>query len=427
MSRLPARHRLLPILLLIPVSLMLWMTIASAADPARPDKAPTWLYEAETYGLWYSDLASEEQIRTYQGFSFIDWGQPCSNQKWVHEFHNSGIRSIAYVSFYKAPAIPDVEDRRRWEGGSPGVEECKRNPFWQAVDLSNHPDWRLIGENGEVKRPFNYPNYAPGWSQVCTNVEGYSEAVLRGVRGIMNLGFDGLFIDNVHPEVCFGPERGKHKHVHAYKNNPETYKMLLAEVRRLVKSYGDDKVCVLNSGDLREEYAEYSDGLMWESYIFGNAQRRQDWEQVRKAADDWRHYVDCGKAVLALSYVGGENEEQRKENAFYAYACAKLSGFLWSRYDDLNQVRIGRPIDDIRSGNGVHYRIYEKGVVAVNPDREAQTVEIPLNTKDAAFVDVFTGKTLNAEDGRLKIAVPPNAGRLYRSGSAAQGQHTPPD
>ena len=52
-------------------------TIASAADPARPDKAPTWLYEAETYGLWYSDLASEEEIRTYQAFSFIDWGQPC--------------------------------------------------------------------------------------------------------------------------------------------------------------------------------------------------------------------------------------------------------------------------------------------------------------------------------------------------------------
>ena len=60
----------------------------------------------------------------------------------------------------------------------------------------------------------------------------------------------------------------------------------------------------------------------------------------------------------------------------------------------------------------------------MNPDREAQTVEIPLNTKDAAFVDVFTGKTLNAEDGRLKIAVPPNAGRVYRSGYAAQGKHS---
>jgi hypothetical protein len=229
----------------------------------------------------------------------------------------------------------------------------------------------------------------------------------------MDLGFDGLFIDNVHPEVCFGPERGKHKHVHADKNNPEAYKMLLAQVRRLVKSYGDDKVCVLNSGDLREEYAEYSDGLMWESYIFGDAQRRQDWPQVRKAADDWRQYVDRGKAVLALSNVGGENEEQRKENAFYAYACAKLSGFLWARYYELNLVRIGKPIDDMRSANGVHYRNYEKGVVAVNPDCKVQTVEILLNMKNAAFVDVFTGKTLNAENGCLKIAVPPNAGRVY--------------
>jgi hypothetical protein len=86
--------------LLILVSLMLWMAIASATDPARPDKAPTWLYEAETYGLWYSDLASEEEVRSYHAFSFIDWGQPCSNLKWVKEFQNSGIRSIAYVSFY---------------------------------------------------------------------------------------------------------------------------------------------------------------------------------------------------------------------------------------------------------------------------------------------------------------------------------------
>jgi hypothetical protein len=123
--------------------------------------------------------------------------------------------------------------------------------------------------------------------------------------------------------------------------------------------------------------------------------------------------VDRGKAVLAVSHVGGENEEQRKENAFYAYACAKLSGFLWARYYELNLVRIGKPIDDMRSANGVHYRNYEKGVVAVNPDCKVQTVEILLNMKNAAFVDVFTGKTLNAENGCLKIAVPPNAGRVY--------------
>ena len=50
------------------------------------DKAPKWLYEGETYGLWYSDLATPEQIERYKVYSFIDWGQPASNLKWVEEF-----------------------------------------------------------------------------------------------------------------------------------------------------------------------------------------------------------------------------------------------------------------------------------------------------------------------------------------------------
>ena len=87
------------------------------------DKAPAWLYESETYGLWYSDLANAEQIEPYKVFPFIDWGQPASNVKWVKEFHKFNIRSIAYVSFYKTPDITQVEDRRKWEGGSPGIDE----------------------------------------------------------------------------------------------------------------------------------------------------------------------------------------------------------------------------------------------------------------------------------------------------------------
>ncbi|MBC8232830.1 hypothetical protein H8E77_25055 [bacterium] len=60
------------------------------------DRAPGWLYEGETYGLWYSDLAGAEQIEPYKAFPFIDWGQPASNVKWVEEFHQLNIRSIAY-------------------------------------------------------------------------------------------------------------------------------------------------------------------------------------------------------------------------------------------------------------------------------------------------------------------------------------------
>ncbi len=376
--------------------------------------APKWLYEGEVYGLWYSDLATPEQIEPYKVFSFIDWGQPASNLKWVEEFHKLNIQSIAYVSFYKAPDIPQVEDRRRWEGGSPGVEECKKNPFWRAVDLSKHPEWTLIAEDGSLKRPFNKPDYPPGWYQVCTNVKGYSEAVLEGVKGIMDMGFDGLFIDNVHPENCSGPEHHKHEHVCPVKGNPETYKMLLAQVYQLVKSYGKGKVCVLNSGGVRKEYGQYGDALMWESYIFGGAIRRHDWARVRQAADEWKDYIDGGKAILALSYVGGKTEEERKGNAFYAYACAKLSGFLWAHYSILDGIRIGMPVGYIQVEGDVHYRLYQKGIVAVNPGEEKK-LEIDVGEKHSEFLDLYSDKALRVESGKLSIYIPADSGRIYLS------------
>lgn len=376
--------------------------------------APKWLYEAEVYGLWYSDLATPEQIEPYKAFPFIDWGQPVSNLKWMKEFHELNIRSIAYVSFYKAPDIPRVEDRRRWEGGSPGVQECRKNPFWKAVDLSKHPEWILIAEDGSLKRPFNKPDYPPGWYQVCTNVKGYAEAVLEGVRGIMDTGFDGLFIDNVHPEACFGPEHHKHEHVCPVKGNPETYKMLLAQVHQLVKSYGADKACVLNSGGVRKEYGQYGDALMWESYIFGGAKRRHDWERIRQAADEWRDYIDSGKAILALSYVGGKTEEERKGNAFYAYACAKLSGFLWAHYSVLDRVRMGMPVGYIKVEGDVHYRLYQKGLVAVNPGK-GKELNITVGEQHSEFLDLYSNKVLQVENGELGIHVPADAGRIYLS------------
>ena len=98
---------------------------------------------------------------------------------------------------------------------------------------------------------------------------------------------------------------------------------------------------MLNSGGVRTEYFPYGDALMWESYckpkvsvneanIFGGAERRHDWNKIKQAAEEFKPYIESGKAILALSYVGGATPEQCKDNAFYAYACARLSGFLWA-------------------------------------------------------------------------------------------------
>jgi len=127
---------------------------------------------------------------------------------------------------------------------------------------------------------------------------------LEGVKGIMEMGFDGLFIDNVHPEAeCYGPEHGKHGHLNPDKNNADTYKMLLSQIRPLVKSYGQDKAVVLNSGGVRKEYFPDGDALMWESYIFGSAERRHDWNRIKQAAEELKPYIESGKALLALSYL----------------------------------------------------------------------------------------------------------------------------
>ena len=392
--------------LMILLLLLMPAAMARARDTEKEDKAPEWLYEGEMYGLWYSDLASAEQIESYKVFSFIDWGQPASNLKWLEEFHKLGIRSIAYVSFYKAADIPKVEDRRKWEGGSPGSEECMKNPFWQAVDLSDHPEWILIDEDGSLRRPFDNPDYPPGWYQVCTNVEGYAEAALEGVKGIMEMGFDGLFIDNVHPSTCSAQKHRGHKHIHTDKSNKETYKMLLAQVRELVKSYGQDKVCVLNSGGLHKEYGQYGDALMWESYIFSGGKRRHDWDHIRQAADEWKPYIDSGKAIVALSYAGGKNQEERKDGAFYAYACAKLSGFLWARSSILDKVRIGMPMGYIKTEDGVYYRLYQKGLVAVNPEQEEKNVRIPVGEGHSEFLDFYSEEALHVKNGRLSIQIP---------------------
>lgn len=394
-------------------SILLLAAVAHGGDSQSEGKAPMWLYEGETYGLWYSDLAKPDQMEHYKSFSFIIWGQPASNLEWLKRTRDWGVRSIAYVSFYKAPNIPQVEDRRKWEGGSPGIEECRKNGFWQAVDLSKHPEWALITRDGRVRRPFDKPDYPPGWNQVCTNVAGYTEAVLDGVRSIMQLGYDGLFIDNVHPSDCFGPEHGKHQHVHREQGNKETYKMLLAEVRRLVKTYGDDKVCVLNSGSLDPQYGPYGDAMMWESYIFEGGKRRHDWARISRAADEWKAYIGSGKAILALSYVRGDGVEERKENAFYAYACAKLSGFLWARYPELDGVRMGMPKGDMRVEDGVYYRLYEKGFVAVNPQADQKNVDIPAEGPYPAVLDLYTSAVLEVKDAKLTIRLPAGGGRVY--------------
>ncbi len=384
-------------------------------DIGQADRAPRWLYESEICGMYFTaDPMSPEQVQQYAAFPLVIWGQPATHVQQIKALHKRGVRSLAYVSFYKAPDIRRTEDRRHWQGGSPGVIECKKNPFWRTVNRARHPEWTLIGEDGSVKRPFDNPNYPPGWDQVCTNVKGYPEAVLKGVRQVMDMGFDGLFIDNVHPSECFGPQHGAHRHIHPELSNAESYKLLLARVRQLVKRYGDDKVCILNSGDPIKDYGPYGDALMWEHYP--NTEASQGWDSARQGIEQWLAYVHSGKQILGLTHAGFGLPPTTPpgDSSYFSYACAKLAGFLWAN-DPLRigPIRIGMPIDTIRAANGVQYRLYEHGLVAVNTEDEERSVEIPVGSAYAEVRDVSSGQALQQHDGLLSLRIPSGSGRVY--------------
>ncbi len=391
------------------------MQAAAAQDVGTVDRAPRWLNDSEICGMYFSaDPMTPEQVERFGAFPLIIWGQPATHIRQIRAFHKRGIRALAYVSFYKAPDIRLVEDRRHWQGGSPGVKECKKNPFWRAVNRAGHPEWTLIGEDGSVKRPFDNPKYPPGWDQVCTNVKGYPKAVLTGARRVMDMGFDGLFIDNVHPSECFGPQHGKHRHVRQGLSNPDTYTLLLADVRRLVKRYGDDKVCILNSGEPVKDYAPYGDALMWEHYP--RIEPSDDWDGARRGIEDWRAFLNSGKQILGLTHAGFDQPSTTPpgEGSYLSYACAKLSGFLWANDPlRLGPVRIGKPVDEIRAANGVQYRLYERGVVAVNTEDEERVVELPAADAYATLRDLAAGQILQSHDGVLSLRIPGGCGRVY--------------
>jgi hypothetical protein len=63
-------------------------------------------------------------------------------------------------------------------------------------------------EDGHLRVPFDgrREGYKRGWLQPCLFSEGLVDRVVEGVRGLLALGLDGLFIDNVvDHDRCFGP------------------------------------------------------------------------------------------------------------------------------------------------------------------------------------------------------------------------------
>jgi hypothetical protein len=386
-----------------------WQTrarLAEKMDIGQP--APEWLINSEAYagGVDPNDWDALAQSKV----AFITHC-PVNHELFVR-CHALGIRCFPYVTFYQGFATVTQ----------------------QGVNLKDHPEFIEVDEQGNRKRTgFWESEDAKNMYTTCPNTKEYQDAMVAWVRKIMEAGADGVFVDNLSSRAaCFGPKFGKHKHIFDDQNH--AFAMLLKRVREVVKQYQPDGAVLGNSADplsLPKEFWKYLDSDMLESYIctWVSKDRWQDWNtHWNQAGRGLQPYAKAGKQVLALSYLGYTPYGVR-EDAFFCYASARLAGFVWNggplsnpETAVLYRLRLGKPLTDQQEENGVHYRVFERGLVAVNPGKEKAasiTIAAPIPTK--RFFDVFQRKPIDlTTSGKLEI--PKYAGRVFLFASDTKDQ-----
>jgi hypothetical protein len=201
----------------------------------------------------------------------------------------------------------------------------------------------------------------------------------------------------------------------------------LGKIRKLVKSYGNDRVVILNGGRVGKGFQKNGDCSMWESFIYSWAWKgrspKQNWTAIKKVAKDNEWYYDMGRRITALSYIDSSRKEA-KEDAFWAFSAARLVGFIWwaelagTGAEILYRTHMGKPLEDLKESNGLSFRTYENGVIVLNNNTKKQKTGLPLSKglKTKRLINIFNGlnsKGLHIKDSKLKINVPAKKARIY--------------
>lgn len=360
-------------------------------------RTPDWLSRSEVYGEAIRDWV---QLSRYR-FDFVTHVPP--DREWMARLRSLGSRPIPYVTMYQQPMYYT----------------------YQGIDLRDHPDWIEVDEKGNWKRTSFWDSEdQKNWYVLCPNVKGYVDAILEHVGALMEDGAGGIFVDNVgQRKRCYGPEHGVHEHV--VEDQVEAFASLLGQVRTVIRDHDPEGVLLVNSASphtLPAEYWEEVDADMAESYIctWVSDERWMDWHGYwnymgRKVAP----LLEKGRSVLALSYLG-HTHNSIKDDAYFCYCSARLSGFLWSAGGDvlrgdpaevLYSIRLGPARGPEKVGDDLHRREFEGGLVIVNAGSESGQAKIKPPPGKVAY-DLYTEEDLGGGEAQ-SVEVPANSGRVY--------------
>ena len=382
-----------------------WPTDAELRSAAKSidvgEPAPEWLVRSETYCFspqpndWAALAASKVAFVTHCPI----------NKEYFDRVHALGIRALPYVSFYQGFATLS----------------------FQGVNLKDHPEFIEVDEKGNLRRSsFWESEDAKNMYTICPACPEYQDAMCEWVKRVMELGADGLFVDNLSSRSpCFGAKLGKHKHVSDDPNH--AFAMLLERVRKIVKQYKPDGAILGNSGSplaLPHEYWKSLDAEMLESYIctWVSKDRWFDWStHWHEQGVKLQPFIAAGKQIQALSYLGSTPYGVR-EDAFFCYASARLAGFVWNGGKPISdpdtailyQIRLGPPIGPEQHADGIYYRLFERGMVVLNPDKKnAATLKLPDSVSCSHLSDLFASKLIDLGGKPRETTIPAFSGRVY--------------
>lgn len=390
-------------------------------DYGKP--APEWLRNAEIYNGFYKTRVDWNRKNISNLLNRVPLIVGVPHDKAIIDLcHRAGIRVIPYVNYMEL-LNTEVEAKARGSVYYEWTQSVDHNE----LDLVNHPDWIAYDSGGkEIKSIWGSQNGHPGLYYTCFHQKSMQDVALGQVRKLMEMGADGVFIDNAGPvQDCAGDKSGKHEHPDPSKTNTQMYEVLQQRIYDLVKSFGPDKIVMHNSGVIASHWP-YCDTQMWESCTYGAGakDRIDEWEELRYRGEELAEAVGHGKIPVILSYFDAQPADKRFDCALYTYAYARLYGILWADWFtlagygqsrdaalSLYSLRLGKPTGGVTRQGQVFCRVFERGVVLLNPSKTAQAATV--SAPDGVVVNSIGYDAIErSANGRVLVRVRPESGAL---------------
>ena len=285
----------------------------------------------------------------------------------------------------------------------------------------NHPEWILHTKEGKPAK------YWYGYSFMCNiAVESFQNYLISKAKEYLEKGFSGIFLDDIHLEISYigGPQYDTP--VYDESKYGKWIDAIIQFITRLKNETGASLIYNAGWDKPSPELMQYVDGVMLEAhpttYVVTSSEESitepryesRPWVDIYENSLEAQKYAKEGKTVIALSY--GESPDIYE----FSYATVRLFDFFyWISPPIIDRILdakvldldLGNPLGEHEVNGSIYYRLYEKGLVAVNPwnEKDEIVIRVPDGWQKLSRID---GSAYEVKDGKLEIALEPEEGMV---------------